>query len=102
MQELWMAKDELLTKMDRVRAAYPELKSWIGNKQKEWVLAGLAREQSKIPIQWRTSARKHTGNCESSHLEDNNFTAWKISLLGAVLKSKRVELLKDKWKRRMC
>jgi hypothetical protein len=44
MQELWMAKDELLTKMDRVRAAYPELKSWIGNKQKEWVLAGLARK----------------------------------------------------------
>lgn len=88
MQELWMAKskDELLTEMDRVCATYPELKSWISNKQKGWVLAGLAREQSKIPIQWWTYARKHTGICESSHFEDNNFTGRKISLLGAVLK----------------
>ena len=82
-QELWMAKskDELLAEMDRVCAAYPELKSWISNKQKGWLLARLAREQSKIPIQWWTYARKHTGICESSHFEDNNFTDRKISLL---------------------
>jgi hypothetical protein len=38
-QELWMAKskDELLEEMNRVCMAYPELKSWISNKQKDGV-----------------------------------------------------------------
>jgi hypothetical protein len=60
--------------MDCICKEYPELKSWIKSKKKGWILAGLAHEQSKIPIKWWTYAHNHTGIGESSHFQDNNFT----------------------------
>ncbi len=86
--ELWNMNSigKVLEKMQSISKEYPELKSWIKSKQKGWILAGLTSEQSKIPIQWWTYARHHTGLAESSHFQDNNFTGRKLSLLGAVLK----------------
>jgi hypothetical protein len=72
--------------MDTICEEYPELRSWILNKKKGWVLGGLSREQSKIPYKWWLYAREHTGINEGSHFQDNNFTGRNISLLGAVLK----------------
>jgi hypothetical protein len=86
--QIWnlKSKQELLDKMQSISKEYPELKSWIKSKQKDWILAGLTAEQSKVPIKWWIYAHDHTGIGESSHFQDNNFTGRKISLLGAVLR----------------
>ena len=79
-------KDEISQHMRSVCTAYPELRSWIVNKQPEWLMTGLAQSASKVPIEYWTFARKHTGNSESSHFQENNFTGRKTSLLNATLK----------------
>jgi hypothetical protein len=53
-----------------------ELATWLKSKQKDWILAGLSQEKSKVTIEWWTSARSHTGISESSHFVNNNFTGW--------------------------
>ena len=66
--------------------AYPELKSWLVNKQPQWLLSGIAQAESRILPEYWLAARKHTGNSESSHFQENNFTGRKVSLLCAVLR----------------
>lgn len=77
---------QLTRRMDSICILHPELKGWINNKRKPWILAGLTTEQSKVPYEWWLHARKHTSLGESSHFADNNFTGRSISLLSAVLK----------------
>lgn len=72
--------------MDSICQVYPELERWINNKRADWIIAGLARSESRIAPEYWTFARKHTGISESSHFSDNNFTGRKTSLLNAVLK----------------
>lgn len=72
--------------MDNICSVYPELKKWIDSKRPAWILAGLSKERSKIPVEWWDFARKHTGLEESSHFQDNNYTGRKLSLLAAVLR----------------
>ena len=82
------AKDrrEVAQCMHGICQAYPELKSWLVNKQPQWLLSGIAQVESKVlPEHW-LAARKHTGNSESSHFQENNFTGRKVSLLCAVLR----------------
>jgi hypothetical protein len=67
-------------------STYPELTTWLQNKLKPWILAGLVCEKSHIPKPWWLFARNHTGLSESSHFVDNNFTGRKLSLLAAVLR----------------
>lgn len=64
---------------------WPELESWFKNKKVPWILAGMTREASKIPINWWIAAQHHTGACESSHFMDNEAVGRKKSLLGAIL-----------------
>jgi hypothetical protein len=78
--------EELAENMLSMCTLYPELKTWIINKQPRWLLCGLVKSESKIPIEYWTYARKHTGISESSHFSDNNFAGRKVSLLDAVLK----------------
>jgi hypothetical protein len=66
--------------------AYPELATWLKSKRKDWILAGLSQEKSKVPIEWWTFARSHTGISESSHFADNNFTGRQLSVLAAIMK----------------
>jgi hypothetical protein len=86
--ELWSAenKDQVLERMQTICTAYPELKPWVRSKQVPWILAGLSKEQSKIPTTDWIIARKHSGLSESSHFKDNNHTGRNLSLLGAVLR----------------
>jgi hypothetical protein len=85
--QIWEAETEqkLSSRMESICLFYPELTSWISNKKTPWILAGLAKEKSKIPWEWWIYARKHTGIGESSHFQDNNFTGRKLSVLAAVL-----------------
>ena len=78
--------DAIATYMRGICTVYPELRPWILNKQPDWLITRLARSASKIPIAYWTFARKHTGNSESSHFQENNFTGRKTSLLNGVLK----------------
>jgi dsRNA-specific ribonuclease len=64
---------------------YPELKSWVLNKQPQWILAGLCSSESKMKPEYRLIARKHTGNGESSHFQENNFTGRGRTLIAATL-----------------
>ncbi|KAH8684403.1 hypothetical protein BGZ60DRAFT_165405 [Tricladium varicosporioides] len=82
------SSDEITTHMRNICTVYPELQSWVVNKQPTWLIAGLARSASKVPIAYWTFARKHTGISESSHFQENNFTGRKTSLLNATLKLK--------------
>ena len=77
----------VIQRIDSISTLYPKLKSWINSKKADWILAGLTTEQSKVPYDWWTFARKHTGIGESSHFTDNNYSGRKISLLAAVLRS---------------
>ncbi|KAJ5800659.1 uncharacterized protein N7518_002727 [Penicillium psychrosexuale] len=64
---------------------WPETAFWFKNKQVPWILSGITREASKIPIDWWIAAQHHTGSCESSHFMDNEAVGRKKSLLGAIL-----------------
>jgi beta-xylosidase len=81
--QLWEAEsiDDLKIQMQIISSSYPDLKNWTKSKQKDWILAGLAQEKSKVPPEWWTFARSHTGISESSHFSDNNFTGRQLSLL---------------------
>jgi hypothetical protein len=79
-------REQLSANMLSIYQLYPQIKSWIVNKQPQWLLCGLTRSESKVPIAYWTFARKHTSNGESSHFQKNNFTGRKTSLLNAVLK----------------
>ena len=79
-------QDEVAAHMQSICTTYPELRTWIVNKQPVWLIAGLTRSASKVPIAYWSFARKHTGNSESSHFQENNFTGRKTSLLNATLK----------------
>lgn len=85
---LWQyeTREQVLQQMDRICAAYPELKTWLKSKQKDWILAALCRELSKVQVQWWTHARKHSGVAESSHFSDNNISGRKNTLLGGIFK----------------
>jgi hypothetical protein len=76
---------EIVRRIDGICSVYPELKPWFKNKRKDWMLAALTKEHSKIPLQWWDIALKHTGLAESSHFQDNNWTGRKLTLLGALL-----------------
>jgi hypothetical protein len=78
--------DQIAERMLSICQTYPDLKTWILNKQPTWLMAGLAKSASKVPIAYWHFARKHTGNSESSHFQENNFTGRKTSLLNAILK----------------
>lgn len=65
--------------------AWPETAKWFKNKDVPWILAGMTKEASKIPINWWILAQHHTGSCESSHFMDNEAVGRKRSLLGAIL-----------------
>jgi hypothetical protein len=86
--QLWETESihNLLARMDFMINVYPELATWLKSKRKDWILAGLSREKSKVPFEWWTFARSHTGISESSHFADNNFTGRQLSVLAAVLK----------------
>ena len=77
---------ELLFQMDNICITWPQLKPWINSKRAAWIMAGLSKARSKIPIEWWDFARKHTGIEESSHFQDNNYTGRKLSLLAAVMR----------------
>jgi hypothetical protein len=66
-------------------AKWPETEPWFKNKKVPWVLSGITRGASKIPINWWKAAQHHTGACESSHFMENEAVGRKKSLLGAVL-----------------
>jgi hypothetical protein len=87
-EQIWEAETEqkLTARMQSICTLHPELTSWINNKKKTWILAGLAKEKSKVPHKWWAYARKHTGIGESSHFQDNNFTGRKLCVLTAVLR----------------
>lgn len=72
--------------MDKATKEWPETANWFKSKQVPWILAGLTREASKIPINWWISAPHHTGICESGHFVDNEAIGRKQSLLSAILK----------------
>lgn len=79
-------KEELTANMLSICQLYPQLKTWIVNKQPQWLMCGLTKSESKVPIAYWTLARKHTGNGESSHFQENNFSGRKTSMLNACLK----------------
>jgi hypothetical protein len=81
-----VSQDDIAEHMRGICIVYPELRTWVVNKQPSWLITGLARSASKVPIAYWTFARKHTGNSESSHFQENNFTGRKTSLLNATLK----------------
>lgn len=76
----------LLDNMRSICRQYPDLKRWIRHKQAHWLVSGLAHSESKVPIEYWTIARKHTGLCESSHFQENNYVGRKTSMLHACLK----------------
>jgi hypothetical protein len=88
LHQIWEAssKEEVVRKLHGLAEIFPELRNWIKNKEKPWILSGLTPEQSKIPIQWWVYARDQTGIGESSHFQENNYTGRKQSLLAACLK----------------
>ncbi|OOQ86331.1 hypothetical protein PEBR_21922 [Penicillium brasilianum] len=90
--DLILRADELskvLGYMDQAAEVWPETANWFKNKRTPWILAGLTREASKIPIYWWIAAPHHTGICESSHFVDNEAIGRKQSLLAAILNTKR-------------
>lgn len=80
------SKEEIAVCMRGICAVYPELRSWLVHKQPQWLISGIAQAESKIAPEFWLNARKHTGNSESSHFQENNFTGRKVSLLCAVLR----------------
>jgi hypothetical protein len=64
---------------------YPELKNWIVNKQPQWLLSGLCQAESKVTTSYWIHAKKHTGDSEGSHFQENNFTGRGRSLIAATL-----------------
>lgn len=86
--QLWdtTSVHDLQAQIQVLCSTYPELSTWLRNKSKPWILAGLVCEKSHIPKPWWLFARSHTGLSESSHFVDNNFTGRKLSLLAAVLR----------------
>lgn len=86
--EIWDFQDSesLERELVKIYTKYPELKNWCKNKMADWILAGLAKDRSRIPGIWWDYARKHSGLSESSHFQENNFTGRKLNLLAAVLR----------------
>ncbi|OJD12483.1 hypothetical protein ACJ73_09344, partial [Blastomyces percursus] len=82
-------KRDILEQMDTMAKLWPELKTWLNSKRKDWILSALTLEQSRISADWWTFARNHTGITESSHFADNEFVGRKQTLLAAVLKTRR-------------
>lgn len=58
---------KVLRYMDQATGVWPETANWFKNKRTPWILAGLTREASKIPIYWWMAAPNHTRFYESSH-----------------------------------
>jgi hypothetical protein len=87
LDDLFTAKDIHTARAIMTEAVekWPDTKNWYQNKEVPWILAGITREASKIPINWWIAAQHHTGACESSHFVDNEAVGRKKSLLGAVL-----------------
>jgi hypothetical protein len=71
--------------MQSICELYPELRTWILNKQPQWLIGGLCQAESKIPIEDWILAKKHTGDSESSHFQENNFTGRGLTLCAAAL-----------------
>jgi hypothetical protein len=87
-ERLWTSesKEQLYQRMDGICATYPEFTSWLKSKRVPWIVSGLMKSESLVPLQYWEYARKHTGISESSHFQENNFTGRKTTLLNAVLK----------------
>lgn len=86
--QMWDIEDayEFEQRIQELMDTHPRLKTWLQNKLKPWILAGLVREKSHILKFWWLFARSHTGLTESSHFTDNNFTGRQLSFLAAVLR----------------
>jgi hypothetical protein len=85
---MWNAstKAELIRQMNHTCDAYPELANFIRNKQQDWILAGLAQEESKVPLDWWDYAHNETSIGESGHFLDSEYVGRKLPLLTAVLR----------------
>jgi len=79
------SQEELRQHMQSMCAMYPELKAWIVNKQPQWLLSGLCQSESKVTTSYWIYAKKHTGDSEGSHFQENNFTGRGRSLIAAAL-----------------
>ena len=76
---------ELITRMDSICQVWPELKTWIVHKKPAWIMCGLIKSESKIDYQYWVIAKKHTGDSESSHCQENNFVGRQGTLVGSLL-----------------
>ena len=79
------SREEILENMRSICQMYPELTRWVNHKKPRWLMSGLAQSESKVPIEYFTIARKHTGLSESSHFQENHRIGRKISMLHACL-----------------
>lgn len=79
------SREEVRQNMHSMCLLYPELKQWIVNKQPQWILSGLVQSESKVPTSYWIHAKKHTGDSESSHFQENNFVGRGRSLVAAAL-----------------
>jgi hypothetical protein len=68
------SRQEIVSHMRYTCQQYPELQSWLNHKQPQWIISGIAQAESKVRPEYWLNARKHTGNSESSHFQENNFT----------------------------
>lgn len=91
LENVWnsTSKENAIDKINALKDLHPDdtkLHCFLNRKLKSWILGGLCLGASKIPHQYWSLARKHTGISESSHFQDNNYTGRKNNLLAAVLK----------------
>lgn len=85
---IWEAKtkQDVIDLLDQMASTWPETSNWVKNKKKDWILAALSSQHSKIPIDWWNNATHHTGISESSHFMDNEAVGRKQALLTGILK----------------
>ena len=80
-----VTRSALAAHMHSMCTLYPELRTWIINKQPQWLLSGICQSESRVAIEDWTLAKKHTGDSESSHFQENNFIGRGRSICAAAL-----------------